>query len=83
MAVGLACRVDRDDVGVIQGGRELRFTEEPLAEALVLGELGDEELEGDVPVKANVFGPVDSTHPAPSEQLLQPEAGDLAPGKRI
>ena len=40
--------VDRDDVRVVERGGELGLGQEPLPEVAVLGQLGREELQGDL-----------------------------------
>ena len=62
---------------MVERGRELRLAQEPLAEALVLGEFGREELQGNLPLQAQVLRQVDDAHPAPPEQTLDPVAGKL------
>ena len=47
-ALGLAGLVDRDHVRVVDRGSEPRLAQEPLAEALVLGQLGGEQLQRDL-----------------------------------
>jgi serine/threonine protein kinase len=78
LAVGLACRVDRDDVRMIERRGGLRLAEEPLAEALALRKLRHQELQRHFAPEPDVLRPVDRSHPAAPEQLLQPETGDLA-----
>ena len=81
--VRLSCRVDRDDVRMIERRRDLRLAQEPLAEALALRELRRQELQRHLAAEADVFRAVDRSHAASPEQLLQTEAGDLAPGEWI
>jgi len=47
-----------------------RLADEAPAEALVLGQLGGEQLERHLPAQPEVLGPVDDGHPAAAEQLL-------------
>ena len=68
---------------MIEPRGNLRLAEEPLAEALALGQLGHEELECDLATEAHVLCAVHRSHAASAEQLLQTEAGDLAPGEWI
>ena len=67
--------VDRDDVRVVEARRELRLDEKPLAEALVLRELGREDLDGDLAPEVHVLAQIDSPHRTPPHQALDPEAG--------
>ena len=43
----LPCLVDREDLGVVEGGRELRLAQEAIAEARVVSDLRRDELERD------------------------------------
>ena len=63
---------------MIEGRRDLRLAEEPLAEAVALRELRHQELERDLAAEADVLRAVHSAHAAAPEQLLEPKAGDLA-----
>src|ERR671934_55536 len=67
--------VDGDDVGVVEGGGDARLAQEALAEALVLGQLGGEQLERHLASEAQVLGAVDDAHAAAPEQGLDPVAG--------
>ena len=66
--------VHRADVGVVQAGRVLGLPPEPLDEARVAGELGEEHLDRDVPAELAVDGEVDVGHPPPGQLPL-----DLVP----
>jgi hypothetical protein len=68
--------VDRDDVRVIERGGQLRFAQEALAEALIVGKLRREQLERDLPVQAQMLCEIDAGHATPAEQPLDPVAGD-------
>ncbi len=81
-AVGLACVVDRDDVGVVDARRDPRLAQEALAEAVVLAELDGEDLQRHRPVEADVLGEVDDRHAAARKQRLEPVTGDLRPDPR-
>jgi hypothetical protein len=78
-ALGVAGLVDRQHVGMVDGGGELRLADEPLPEPLVLGQLGRDDLERDPPAEAEVLGPVHHGHPAPPDERLNAVAGDLGP----
>ena len=56
---------------VVEPGRGLRFTPEPLLERGVLGEMVWQHLERDDAIGFGVVGPVDLAHTAPADQLLQ------------
>ena len=78
-AVDLTGLVDRDHVRMVERRREPRLAKQPLAEALVVGELGGEELERDRPVEAGVAGAVDLAHPTPAGQFLDEVPGEPFP----
>ena len=78
LARDLAGVVDRDDVRVVDRGGQPGLAQEALAEALVLRELGREDLQRDRPFEREVVGAVDDPHPAPADQRLDPVAGELA-----
>ncbi len=42
-----------------------------------------QQLQRHVPVEREIMGPIDHTHPATSEQRLQPIAGQLRPDTRV
>lgn len=71
--------IDRDDVRVVEARRELRFDEEPLAEALVRRELGCEHLDGHLAPQVDVLAEIDGPHRAAPKQTLDPVAGEYAP----
>src|SRR6202035_937516 len=75
-AAVLARLVDRDDVRLIHAGRGPRFPDEALAEGLVLGQSGGQDLEGDIAVQPGVVGTVDDGHAAPADLLRQLVASD-------
>ncbi len=65
--VGLAGLVHRDDPGMVEQRGQPGLTQELLAELLVGGELGAQQLERDLPVQARVLGQVhDRVRPLPS-----------------
>ena len=64
-------------MGWSRDAASLRLADEPLAEAFVLGELGREDLQGDLPLEPVVLREVDDAHAAAAERPLDPIAGDL------
>jgi hypothetical protein len=81
--VGLARLVDRDDVRVVERGRELRLGQQPLAEALVLGEARREQLERHLPLQPPILGELDDPHAAATEHVLDPVAQKLGTNGQI
>ncbi len=75
-AVRLARVVDRNDVRVVEACGEARLAQETLAEALVVRELLDEQLEGDGALEAHVLRPVDLAHATASDESADLVAGD-------
>ena len=71
-----------DDVRVVERRRELRLAQEPTPEALVVGELGREELERDA-LPVFVLREVHASHRPTREQLADPEPADDAAGRTI
>jgi hypothetical protein len=69
-AGGLARVVDRQDVGMLEPGGELDLALEPLG-AEGGGELGEEDLEGDRAVVAEILGQVDDGHATAAELALE------------
>ena len=69
-AVALADGVDRHDVGMGQLGGGLRLAGEPLADVLLEGELGGQDLDGDPALEPLVAGAVDDAHAAPPDLAL-------------
>jgi len=59
--------VDSYDVGMLESGRSLGFTAEPLHERLAPGELSMEDLGGDAPAQPLVLGDIDIGHAAAGE----------------
>ena len=62
---------------MVERGGQPRLGQEPLAEALVVGQLRREQLQRHVAVEREIVGAVDDAHPAAAEQRLQPVAGEL------
>ena len=69
LTVLLAGVIDRDHVGVIDRGRRPRLLLEALAEALVPGEVGGDQLQRDLPAEVDLDRPVDDAHPAATDLL--------------
>jgi hypothetical protein len=63
-AVGLPCRVNRDDVRVIDRGDSPGLPDEPLAELRVFCQGGRKDLQGDRPAECLVVGAEYHSHPA-------------------
>jgi hypothetical protein len=83
MLVRLTRLVDRDDVWMVEARRDLRLVEEPLAKALVLGQVGCEELESYPPAEARIEREIDVRRCATAEQSFDPVAGELRPDAQI
>jgi hypothetical protein len=64
--------VDGDDARVLEPRREPRLAQEALAEALVVGQVGGDHLQGHRPFQGELGRPVDDSHPAARDQLLDP-----------
>ena len=79
----LADVVDRDDVRVLERGGVLRLAQEALAEGVVLGQLGREQLQRNVPLQARVVRTVDDAHAAAADELLDAKAQELAADPRV
>jgi len=67
---GLADLVDRDDVGMVQGGGRPGFLGEAAETIRAGGERLGQELDGDVAVQVVVAGAIDLAH-APGAQLVE------------
>ena len=76
---GLTGLEDRDDVRMVNGRGSPRLADEPLAERVVPGDLGRQDLQRDPPAEP----PVDDRHAAPADLLLQPVAGDLRASRGV
>ena len=55
----------------------LRLAQEALAEGVVAGELGCDELERDGTIERELGRAVDDTHPTPADDVLDSIAGEL------
>ena len=82
-AVGIAGLVDRNHIRVIERGGELGLGQEPLAEALVLGQGGREQLQGDVALQAQVLGQVDDAHSSAPEDGFDPIVDDQGAARKL
>ena len=71
------------DLAIRRSIADLRLLQKPLAERLVLGECGRQELERDPPLQARVLREEDHAHPAPAEQRLDPVAEELAADPKV
>ena len=81
-AVLISRLVDGDDVRMVERGRDLRLAEEALAEALVLGELGRDDLERDLAPETLLLGTVDGAHPPSADERFDLIAGDRRSGRQ-
>jgi hypothetical protein len=75
--VPLVGLVHRDDVRMVDGGREPRLPDEPLPEPLVARQLGREHLECNLAVQSDVPRPVHQPHAAAGDELLHAVTRDL------
>jgi hypothetical protein len=82
-ALGFAGLVDRNDVRVVDRGREMRLPFEPLTEAGVVCELGRQDLERDLPLEPFLHGSVDDAHTAAADKPFDPVSGELRPDPRV
>ena len=65
---------DADDVRVGEAGGQACLGDDALAHAVLLGEIGTEELQGDLTLEAQVLGGEDLPHASVAEPLAQPIA---------
>ncbi len=80
-AVDLAGLVERDDVGVVDRGREVRLAVEAGPEVGVLRQLVGQQLEGHLAAQLALLGEVDDTHATAAQDPLdaiRPEVGAQA-----
>ena len=61
-------RIERDDVGVVQGGSGAGFLLEPAKSLGIVGKCRRQHLDGDVAAEARITGAVHLAHPAGAEQ---------------
>src|SRR6185295_12968410 len=76
-AVRLAGAVHREDVRVLERGRNLRLGQEPTTKPVVAGELRREQLQRDLTLEPQVCRTVDDAHPASADELLDAVAEQL------
>ena len=62
---------------------QLRLAQEAVAERLVLGEAGGQQLERNPPLEPQILGQVDDAHASPAEQRLDPVTGKLGADPRV
>ena len=77
LPVRLSRRVDRKDAGVVDGGGDPRFAQEALAEGVVAGELGCDQLQRDRTLERELGRAVHDAHPTPADDALDSIAGEL------
>ena len=77
VAVGLAGRVDRDDVRVVHRRHRQRLAREPLPDGLIPGQ----QLERHPPSEPDVAGAEHRRHPADPRQLLDQVPGHPGTGR--
>ena len=82
-AVGLGGVVDVDHVGVVDRRGELGLAHEALAEALVGGQLGADDLQRHRALEPEVDGPVDHAHAAAAAQGVDAVAGEDLPFAKL
>ena len=56
--------VNRDDVGVVEGGGGLRLLQKPAPAAFVVHPVGRQDLDGDLAAEARIAGAIHFAHPA-------------------
>ena len=82
--VGLPVRdagaVDGQDVRLLDGGGGARLAQEALARALVVDELGRDDLDRDLAVEVELTRSVDDAHAALADRLLDETTRELRPG---
>ena len=76
-ALHVAHVIDLHDVGVAQAGDRLRLAQEALQLLRPGAGAGQQHLQGDRAVKAQVPRPIDDAHAASAKQRLHPVAGNL------
>ena len=79
--LGLAGLIDRDHVGVIDGGRGLPFALEPLPEGAVAREVGGDQLQGDGSPERDLGRSVDNAHAATAGFRLDAVTGEGGAGR--
>jgi hypothetical protein len=77
LARRLARGVHGEDAGMVDRGGEPRLAQEALPERRVPGELRSDQLQRDRPVEGELGGAEHDAHPAPTEDAVDPVAGEL------
>ena len=80
-SVGFADLMDGGDMRMVQGGRGLRFPLEAGIFPDPAARVGTDELEGNEPFQAGVFGLVDNTHSPFAQTFDNQVVGDALPGQ--
>jgi hypothetical protein len=75
--------VDRDDVGMVERGGQLRLAQEALPERLVLRQPDGQQLQRDPPLEPQILRQVDDAHAAQAQRRLDPVTGQLRPDPRV
>ena len=70
---------DRRNVRVIDGRQDLRFALESRKSIRIVGERWRQDLDRDVAIQLGIAGAVDLTHPADSNQGVDPVRPDEGP----
>ena len=83
LAVRLSRFVYRDHVCMLDRRRGLRLPLEAVPEGLVLGELGGDQLQGDLTLQGELGRSVDNAHPAAPGNRLDPVAGQHVAGREL
>ena len=84
-SVGFLHRMDRDDVGVLQGGQDLSFSQEPSQQIAVARERIGQQLESDFALELRVSGSVylaHATHTDAGEDLVGADSSATLQGHR-
>jgi hypothetical protein len=68
---------------MVERGGDSRLPQEAGTEAIVVGRLRGEELEGDLAVEGKIVGAVDDAHPAPTQQGLNAVTEELRADPRV
>ena len=75
--------VDRNHIGVLDRGGDLRLALEAFPERFVLGELGRNRLDGDRPLQRDLRRSVYDSHPAPPGHRLEAATRDRGPQSEV
>jgi hypothetical protein len=80
---GLPGVVDRQDVGVVERGRQPGLTQEPLAEVLVGRELRRQHLQRDAAPQMDVFGRIDDALTTATQFGFDPVVAEQRAGAKV